>query len=219
MANAKFLDFLDMIDGGGAGKMGDKFEGGGIFSALANIVAKPYGSEDEARKRARMQALGLLNTGMDMSKPPAAPTVTPVLRPKPKPNMNALDPFGGAGPNVTGAAAERGMGLDPFGGAGPNVTGVAAERQMGLDPFGGVGPNVTGVAAERGMGLDPFGGAGAQFMNQVRGAANRQPAGTPTSMYEPSPEDMMRQKMISAGYNPTGLGAYEMRLFIDAMGL
>jgi len=56
-------------------------------------------------------------------------------------------------------------------------------------------------------------------MNQVRGAANRQPAGTPTSMYEPSPEDMMRQKMVNAGYDPTGLGAHEMQLFIDAMGL
>ena len=81
MANAKFLDFLDMIDGGGAGKMGDKFEGGGIFSALANMVAKPYGSEDEARKRARMKAHGLLDTGMDMQSPSATPTVAPVLRP------------------------------------------------------------------------------------------------------------------------------------------
>jgi len=59
----------------------------------------------------------------------------------------------------------------------------------------------------------------AGVMDQARGAANRQPAGTPTSMYEPSPEDMMRQKMINAGYDPTGLGAYEMQLFIDAMGL
>ena len=65
---AKFLSFMDMIDGGGAGKMGDKFEGGGIFSALANLIATPYGSEDEGRKRERMQALGLLDT-----QPAAAP--------------------------------------------------------------------------------------------------------------------------------------------------
>ena len=56
MAERKFLDFLDMFDGGGAGKMGDKFEGGGILSALANALASPYGSEDEARKNARMAA-------------------------------------------------------------------------------------------------------------------------------------------------------------------
>ena len=76
---AKFLSFLDMIDGGGAGKMGDKFEGGGIFSMLANAIATPYGSEDEARKRARMQAYGLLS-----DKAPAASimsTPTPAVQP------------------------------------------------------------------------------------------------------------------------------------------
>jgi hypothetical protein len=45
-----------MFDGGGAGKMGDKFEGGGLYSMLANALASPYGSEDEARKNARMAA-------------------------------------------------------------------------------------------------------------------------------------------------------------------
>ena len=51
---AKFLDFLDMIDGGGAGQRGDMFEGGGIFSALANLMPiNPFGSEDPTRRRAR----------------------------------------------------------------------------------------------------------------------------------------------------------------------
>jgi len=51
---AKFLDFLDMIDGGGAGQRGDQFEGGGIFSALANLMPiNPFGSEDKVRRRAR----------------------------------------------------------------------------------------------------------------------------------------------------------------------
>lgn len=54
MAERKFLDFLDMFDGGGAGMSGDRFEGGGILSALGNLVASPYGSEDEARRNARM---------------------------------------------------------------------------------------------------------------------------------------------------------------------
>ena len=137
MDQKRYIDFKDMFDGGGAGQMGDTFQGGGLFSLIANMVADPYGSKDPERRKERMKALGLLDTSMDMSKPPAAPTVTPVVRSKP--NINALDPFGGAGPNVTGAAAERGMGLDPFGGVGPNVTGVAAERQMGLDPLAGLG--------------------------------------------------------------------------------
>jgi len=63
MADRKFLDFLDMIDGGGAGQMGDKFEGGGIYSLLGNIAASPYGSQDEERKKARMAAYGSDNIG------------------------------------------------------------------------------------------------------------------------------------------------------------
>lgn len=76
---ARFLDFMDMIDGGGAGRMGDKFEGGGIFSALANLVATPYGSEDparRARREAAYRAAGLLDTEEDMAAPAAAPAVT-----------------------------------------------------------------------------------------------------------------------------------------------
>lgn len=69
MANrADFLSFLDMIDGGGAGKMGGEFEGGGIISQIANLLATPYGSEDpkrraiaEASNKARRKARGLLD--------------------------------------------------------------------------------------------------------------------------------------------------------------
>ena len=32
---------IDMINGGGPGRSGDRFEGGGILSALANILARP----------------------------------------------------------------------------------------------------------------------------------------------------------------------------------
>lgn len=38
---------IDMINGGGAGRSGDTFEGGGILSLLANAVAQPYGSVRE----------------------------------------------------------------------------------------------------------------------------------------------------------------------------
>ena len=65
---AKFLSFLDMIDGGGRGQVGGEFEGGGILSDIANLIATPYGSEDperrgiaERRNRARRKALGLLD--------------------------------------------------------------------------------------------------------------------------------------------------------------
>ena len=59
----KFLDFLDMIDGGGAGQMGDEFEGGGLLSLLANMAASPYGSEDEMRRKARQDFYSSQNIG------------------------------------------------------------------------------------------------------------------------------------------------------------
>ena len=65
---AKFLSFLDMIDGGGAGKVGNEFQGGGILSEIANMIATPYGSEDPRRRaiamdrnKKRRDALGLLD--------------------------------------------------------------------------------------------------------------------------------------------------------------
>ncbi len=41
----QYLNLLDMFDGGGAGKSGDRFEGGGLLSVLANLVATPAGTE------------------------------------------------------------------------------------------------------------------------------------------------------------------------------
>lgn len=43
---AGFTGLRDMFDGGGAGRSGDKFEGGGILSDIANRVARPTGSRE-----------------------------------------------------------------------------------------------------------------------------------------------------------------------------
>ena len=69
----QYVDFLDRFDGGGAGRTGNSFQGGGLLSALANIFANPYGSEDRSRRAQRRQALGLLDTA---AAPPQA-TVRP----------------------------------------------------------------------------------------------------------------------------------------------
>lgn len=45
-----FLSFMDMIDGGGMGKAGDKFEGGGLLSELGNALFKPRGYYDRHRQ-------------------------------------------------------------------------------------------------------------------------------------------------------------------------
>jgi len=58
MEEKRFLDFLDMFDGGGAGQMGDKFEGGGLLSAIGNAFGSPYGSEDPERRAARQAFYG-----------------------------------------------------------------------------------------------------------------------------------------------------------------
>ena len=116
MADRKFLDFLDMIDGGGAGQMGDKFEGGGVLSMLGNLVASPYGSQDEERKKARMAFYGSDNIGgPPMATPPPVGTVggapAPVAPPTPQerygmnppaaytpPAQSPLEMFGGMAP-------------------------------------------------------------------------------------------------------------------------
>ena len=47
----KFLNFLDMIDGGGAGASGDTFKGGGLLSMLGNAMFKPRGYWDRMKAR------------------------------------------------------------------------------------------------------------------------------------------------------------------------
>ena len=63
MKEKRFLDFLDMFDGGGAGQMGDKFEGGGLLSAIGNAFGSPYGSEDPERRASRQAFYGSDNIG------------------------------------------------------------------------------------------------------------------------------------------------------------
>ena len=121
----KFLDFIDMIDGGGAGTMGDKFEGGGIFSMLANALATPYGSEDDERKRRVRQMRGLLAPDESIS-PSAAPRPTVTrggagqaqVRPQARPEQSMAfgsTPVGGGMP----AAPSMTFGNIPVGGGMP----------------------------------------------------------------------------------------------------
>lgn len=63
MEKKRFLDFLDRFDGGGAGQMGDKFEGGGLYSMIGNAFGSPYGSEDPERMAARQAFYNSDNIG------------------------------------------------------------------------------------------------------------------------------------------------------------
>ena len=121
MADPKrFLGFMDMIDGGGAQATGDKFEGGGIFSALANLIATPYGSEDAGRRASReavLRAAGLLA----MDTPKEAKVVrTGDGRPKPvKPTTQQL-----ASARMAELERQRGLEQDRFDPRGPNQMGA-----------------------------------------------------------------------------------------------
>ena len=46
----RFTGLMDMLDGGGAGASGDKFEGGGLLSALGNLFAKPLEAQDNVER-------------------------------------------------------------------------------------------------------------------------------------------------------------------------
>ena len=112
MADGKFLDFFDMIDGGGAGQMGDKFEGGGLLSMLGNMLASPYGSQDEERRQRLMKMRGLLDavgsgstTGGDFTPP-----------------VTHQDPYMEEEMARKRAAAQRMMDMnEPMGGPSPRV--------------------------------------------------------------------------------------------------
>ena len=127
----RFTSLIDMIDGGGAGQSGDKFEGGGLLSILGNLFAKPYEAQDNVERIAANTAAA--KTVAPIAKETAAAkTVAPMLRPKDRPSeeerlmgmpvqaMSAEDRLMGmpvqANPLYTQAAAEAGVGMDAFGG-------------------------------------------------------------------------------------------------------
>jgi len=46
----RFTGLLDMLDGGGAGQSGDRFEGGGLLSMLGNLFAKPIEAQERVER-------------------------------------------------------------------------------------------------------------------------------------------------------------------------
>lgn len=109
MADQKsYLNFIDMINGGGMGQAGAKFEGGGLLSLLGNALGiSPYGSADreEAAKKALAEAAagaatggGFKPTGMMSAEDTAM--VQPVMRAAELATggMSPLEAFGGQQP-------------------------------------------------------------------------------------------------------------------------
>jgi len=99
----------DMFDGGGAGQAGDEFQGGGILSLLANMLASPYGSQQEDDQLARRIA------GQASPRPQMAPdsSMRPQMRPQGRP-----DDYMRAGQMTTGEELMSGddVALPAYGG-------------------------------------------------------------------------------------------------------
>lgn len=146
---AKFLDFLDMIDGGGAGRMGGEFQGGGIFSEIANMIATPYGSEDPRRRDRRRKALGLLDkigTPEEQAAAASRAAATPSVVTRPTPATPTLS----GGPTTRGG--QRGPRVAP---AGPPMPATAMSPVMPNQPmstYDAVMPQANPMA---GLGMGP----------------------------------------------------------------
>ena len=155
----KYKGLLDMINGGGADAEGDKFEGGGLLSAIANAIATPYGSEDRMRnamqeQRPMARPTGGSGNGSIASTDPASPQLSPLemfggQQPAEySPQLSPLEMFGGQQP------AEYSPQLSPlemFGGQQP------AEYSPQLSPlemFGGQQP-ATYSPTVQGSGMTP----------------------------------------------------------------
>ena len=176
---AKFLDFMDMIDGGGRGQMGGEFQGGGIFSQLANLIATPYGSEDaERRKRlqASRRARGLLDmdaigTKEEQEAAAERAAATPSVVTKPTPTAPMLS----GGPTTRGG--QRGPRVAP---AGPPMPATAMSPVMPNQPmptYDAVMPQTNPMA-----GL----GAGPTTRGGRRGGAPSQAPAIPAGMVAPT---------------------------------
>ena len=66
----RFTGLLDMLDGGGAGQSGDKFEGGGLLSMLGNLFMKPIQAEQ------RIEDIASRTSGRNNTPDTPTPSVT-----------------------------------------------------------------------------------------------------------------------------------------------
>jgi hypothetical protein len=116
-AGPRFTGLLDMIDGGGAGRSGDRFEGGGLLSALGNLFAKPYEAQDRVERIATDARSA--NGGM-------------TLRPRARPEMvsrNNVEPIDAYG--VVPALSSRNN-VEPVGPYGLMATPAASRETAPL---------------------------------------------------------------------------------------
>lgn len=152
-AGPRFTGLLDMIDGGGAGRSGDRFEGGGLLSALGNLFAKPYEAQDRVERIAATTRSA--NDGM-------------TLRPRARPEMTfGNTPVGGGMP----AARPMMFGDTPVGGGMP---AAPSDMMFGDTPVGSMPAAPTQMVRPEGP------AAGMPQAAQAAQAVSGMPAPMPT---------------------------------------
>jgi hypothetical protein len=97
-----YQGFNDMIDGGGANASGQSFEGGGLLSMIANMIASPRGSqqgqpEGVMQATQPMQPQGGLLSAQPMPQPQFPNTPPPS-------SMQPMTSQGAGVPNVNAAS-------------------------------------------------------------------------------------------------------------------
>jgi hypothetical protein len=97
-----YQGFNDMIDGGGAGQSGQSFEGGGLLSMIANMIASPRGSQ-------QAQPMGVMQAAQPMQPQGGLLSAQPMPQPQfpntPPPSaMQPMTSQGAGVPNVNGAS-------------------------------------------------------------------------------------------------------------------
>ena len=143
MAFFGYDTFRDMFDGGGAGAVGQKFEGGGLLSDFANFFFSPEGAEARARLAAYQAQMGGGGYGGGspaqpaaepsglLSQPASGSGIPDYLRAQPEPQMPL--PVGQSTTPQTPDSV-------PFGGFGQfdyNVGQPSATDQMPVKDFNG----------------------------------------------------------------------------------
>ena len=89
---------IDMINGGGAGRAGQQFEGGGLLSMLGNVLAQPYGAEARGMNAPDASMRPMMRPQDRMRAPmPQQPMPQPMPQQMPT-GLSPLEMFGGQAP-------------------------------------------------------------------------------------------------------------------------
>ena len=144
MDQKQYLNFRDMIDGGGAGAAGREFQGGGLLSMLGNLFARPLGSDAMQRPPER----------------PAIPNMTPA------PLLQPPAPAPAPAPTELQYSGRGSVGM-PTPPAPPELQ-YSGRGSVGMPMPQSVMPPASGLAGGRGTVTGPsIGQAFTQQLNQM----------------------------------------------------